>query len=438
MPNQKIFCNVPWTNAHIYWDGSFGICCSEKHKPYAQDQTSHYNIKKFTVAEWYNQQPIKEFRKNIHEIKPLSNCVKCYSEEQVSYESRRIKENFKSVIFTEQAFEKSYLQSPEYQNFENSKVTGETKKLPVDWHVDLGNECNLACKMCNPQASSKISAHYQSWNLIDTSYNNNWTTDPIAWANFLKSIEETKNLNRIHFMGGEPLLNKNFHTLLDFLIDKSLTHISLSFVTNGTLIDQILINKLKKFKTFNIEVSIESIHSNNHYIRQGVDTSVTLSNIESLLTQTNDQFQLVLRSVPQLLNVNNYNEYIEWAYNKKLSIQGIPLSNPDYLQISVLPIDIRKNILPRYYETLNKLKEQSKGSFATIATGRNISVLHVQLIRECESIINLLKLQEPNNVETLRKELVGWLMKWDKKYNLNALTEYPEYSNFLQQYGYTI
>lgn len=33
MANQKIFCSTPWTKLHIYWDGSYGVCCQEYTKP---------------------------------------------------------------------------------------------------------------------------------------------------------------------------------------------------------------------------------------------------------------------------------------------------------------------------------------------------------------------------------------------------------------------
>ena len=53
----------------------------------------------------------------------LSECQGCYQEEAHGYESRRIKENFKSVIFTEQAFDRSYAQSPTRSVFEDAALT---------------------------------------------------------------------------------------------------------------------------------------------------------------------------------------------------------------------------------------------------------------------------------------------------------------------------
>lgn len=388
-----------------------------------------------SVGSWYNSTPMQQFRKKIQSSTPIPACQGCYHEEEHGYESRRIKENFKSVIFTEQAFDRSYQQSPYYSEFERSDYS--TSKLPIDWHVDLGNECNLACKMCEPSASSSISNQYMKWQLIDESANRNWTQDAESWNNFTASILAVPNLNRLHFMGGEPLLNKKFTELLDFLIDNKKTGISISFVSNGTMINSDLIEKLKQFCTFDIEISIESIKNNNDYIRQGSHIQDIMKNIMWLKEQQSEQFHLVMRSVPQLLNVNNYDQYIQWAWENQLPIQGIPLIDPDYLQISVLPIALRTKI-KKQYVNLVKFFEQQKPAMATLITGRNVSGLAQQLLRECQSVISMLDAPEPNNVDELRSKLVMWLMRWDRVYKLNAFDYYPEYQEFLHEIQYTV
>lgn len=388
-----------------------------------------------SVSSWYNSIPMQQFRKNIQSVTPIPACQGCRREEQHSYESRRIKENFKSVIFTEQAFDRSYQQSPYHSEFE--RTDGTTTKKPIDWHVDLGNECNLACKMCEPAASSRISDQYMKWQLIDQSANRNWTQDAQSWNNFTNSVLAVPDLNRLHFMGGEPLLNKRFIELLDFLIDNKRTGISISFVSNGTLINPVLIEKLKHFRTFDIEISIESISNNNDYIRQGSYVQDTMKNIMWLKEQQSEQFHLVMRSVPQLLNVNNYHQYLQWAWENQLPVQGIPLIEPDYLQISVLPFALRAKIKQRYVDVAERL-DQQRPAIATLITGRNVSGLAQQLLRECRSVIYMLDAPEPANVQELRSQLAKWLMRWDQVYKLNAFDYYPEYQEFLNEIQYTV
>jgi len=443
MPNQKIFCNVPWTNTHIYWDGNFGMCCSEKDAPHREPEK--YNIANMNIIQWFKSAPMDNVRKQIRGDRALSECQRCYEEEQHGYESKRIKENFKSVIFTEQAFDRSYAQSPMRSKFEKDTVDG----APVDWHVDLGNECNLACKMCLPWYSSKIAQHFVKWQLPrepdqdwaqnpaawSEKQNNNWTLNPVAWQNFLDSIDAVPNLNRLHFMGGEPLLGKRFLELLDYLIKKQRTDISISFVTNGTIYAQPIIDRLKQFRSCDIEVSIESIDKNNDYIRQGSNTEQILENIKQLALQQTETFHIVLRTVPQLLSVNNYNEFILWAWQQQLPVQGVPILNPDYLQISVLPLSLRQSLIPRYQDVKNSITEPDMQS---LSTGRNPATIAQALRRECDAMINMLNAPEPDDVDELRIKLSTWLQRWDREYGFNAHDYYPEYREFLDAIQYQV
>ena len=239
-------------------------------------------------------------------------------------------------------------------------------------------------------------------------------------------------------MGGEPIINKKFIKFVDWLIENNYTKLSLSFVSNGTVIDQSLIDKLKLFNSADIEISIESIHRNNHYIRQGSDTESILLNINKILNQQSENLKLVLRTVPQLLNVNNYHELILFAFEHNLSIQSIPLTTPSYLMITVLPYEIRQHFKHNYLRTIDIISKKQIIGKNTIAVGRDISRLNIQLLRECNTIIDILNQPEPDNVEELRNTLVNWLLRWDKLYNLDAREYYPEYLNFLETYGYHI
>ena len=416
---------MPWFNMHLYWNGQYGMCCAESHPP--ADRT--YNLKFHSITDWYNSKPMADFRQRMLGDQPLSECSICYKEESHGHESRRIKENFKVGIFTEQAFDRSYQESEWNEHF-----TAQTTQQPRDWHVDFGNECNLACKMCHPRASSKIAQQHVKWGILETTPTN-WTTDPVQWQQFIDSVDSTKTIHRIHVMGGEPMINKRYVEFVQYLVDQGRTDISMSFVSNGTLINHDLVRLLKKFKEVNIEISLESINDNNHYIRQGSNTSQVIDSVRWL--GMNTFFQVVMRSVPQLLSVNNYDQYIQWAFDRKLSIQSIPLQYPAYMAINVLPWNIRAGLVEQYVRVKEYIESKTDG-IKTIATGRDTSRLGSQLMRECDMIISQLQAPAPSNVQALRTTLVEWLMRWDKIYDLDAREHYPEYTTFLEQYGYRI
>jgi organic radical activating enzyme len=371
-----------------------------------------------------------DFKNRMLGDEPLSECQLCYHEEQHGHESKRIKENFKVGIFSKQSFEKSFAYSAWHDTF-----VSKNDVEPYDWHVDFGNECNLACKMCSPVASSKIAGYYNKWNIA---YNrsDNWINDDYQWNQFLKNVEGCKKLFRIHVMGGEPTISKKFLKFIEKLIDQGRTSISISFVTNGTIINELLVEHLLKFSLVNIEVSIESILNNNEYIRQGSSTDEVLKNIDWYRNNTN--FQIVLRSVPQLLSVNTYSKFILWAYEQQLSVQSIPLINPDFLQVSLLPDSLKQRFIGDLEAVKNLIDKSSEGKFETISTGRDTSRLPQQLIAECDSIINLLSMPAPGNLDELQKKLVAYLVKWDNEFKLDAREFYPEYDKFFDLIGYAV
>ena len=432
MPNARIFCNVPWTNTHIYWDGSYGACCAETEKLYSPEDSSVYNLNKITLAQWLESKPLNDMKQRMLGNNPLPQCSQCYKEEAAGFESKRIQENFKTVIFTEQAFDKSFAQNPIVNEIQNC-----TPLLPIDWHVDLGNECNLACKMCGPALSSKIAAQYKQWHLIDKNQpvKENWTENEVAWQQFLQNIQQVPALSRLHFMGGEPLLSRRFESLLDYLINNGRHKtMSISFVTNGTIYKQSVIDKLKMFTSCDLEVSLETVNVTNDYIRQGSSITRVLSNIEKIQEQTTDTFQLIMRPAPQALSVNSYHEYLEWCYNRMLPIQCIPVNRPAYMKIAVLPKQLRTSLIERYRPLQEKLQADCNNMLSTIALGRNKTTLAPRFLREVNSIINLL--EQPEESDELKYMLIDWLVKWDNVYKLDARRYYPEYKEFLEQYGY--
>ena len=230
-------------------------------------------------------------------------------------------------------------------------------------------------------------------------------------------------------------MSKRFVELLRTLIAHGKTHLSLSFVSNGTRVNEEILNLLSNFRSVDIEISIESIHDNNHYIRQGSVTSDVLRNIEYLNSLQGDKFHLVIRPVPQLLNVNNYDELIMWAYERKLALQSIPLVNPPHYQISVLPPHIKEGLLPKYKKLLAFFQVEDSEPVG-IATGRNVGILARQMARECTTIISMLESDEPSNVEELRNDLIFHAKRWDAVHGYDALEFYPEYREFFIKYGY--
>ena len=60
MPDKDIFCNVPWYQGHVFWDGTYGHCCFSN-----KDTTHGYNVKTHTVKQWIESDSMVDFKKEL-------------------------------------------------------------------------------------------------------------------------------------------------------------------------------------------------------------------------------------------------------------------------------------------------------------------------------------------------------------------------------------
>ena len=278
-----------------------------------------------SILEWFNSEPARRFRVDMLGHKPVSACRRCYVDESHDGNSRRLRSNQKSVIFTRTAFEHSFDQSPGYRNFLYSDwYHGQTLTHPIDIHVDLGNFCNLACKMCNPRASSTIASQHVKWGLeASRQYlGTDWTRNTEVWNSFKQQLLEIPDLNNIHFMGGETLLTPRFEDLVDAMIEAKRWDLCFSFVTNGSVFKPELIQKLSKFKRVGIEFSIETVDDHNAYQRQGTNTQQVLENIERYLTHCNGtSITLTVRPAVSALTIGNYSTLLKLCLEKNPELE---------------------------------------------------------------------------------------------------------------------
>jgi len=433
VPGKNTFCNTPWYEAHIYWDGSLGICCQESRRLYSEDQ--QYNISDITLADWFNSAPVRKFRSDVM-ASGTDICSRCYHEEHLNGTSRRIKANQKSVIFTKTAFADSYQQSPGYDHFlYSSNNQGHTETYPIDLHIDLGNHCNLACKMCWSGASTAIASQYVKWGYDDHKkyLGQDWTRDEVVWNRFLNELLTIPKLKNIHLMGGETMLSPRFEQLVDFMIAHQRFDLCFSFVTNGTRFNQRLVDKLKNFTRVGIEVSIETATEHNDYIRQGTDTQAVLKNIDQYLANACDSVSVTLRPAISLLSVGYYDTLLEYCWQKKLLIKSLIVTTPDYLNPAILPLNIKTAYLKKYQTLLEKLPAVDITTDYNESDQRNfLQSVKSQIVQT----ISLLESPEPaDSVERLTM-LTKICTDWDKVYGFDARELYPEFQDIWNCHGH--
>lgn len=437
-PNKDIFCNSPWFELQIYWDGSYGFCCAEDHKIYDSTDAAKYNVKNMSIQEWMNSKPMKDVRKSMLGDSELSICARCQITQEKSGTSRRHQCNQKSAIFTKNHFLESFNQSPHKNIFLDSIFDDKLHLQPLDLHIDLGNYCNLACKMCGPLASSRIATHYNNWGIkkspkednFDGASTNDWTRDQSTFNRIVREIASFKNLQNIHFMGGETIIQKGFVRFLDRLIEAGRHDVGISFVTNGTVYNKEAIEKLQKFSgRVNIEISIETTTQHNSYIRQGTDTGQVLTHIKKYqeICDSNN-WDITIRPALSSLSVGYYNTLLKYCLDQKLLIKSMIVEYPNYLKVCHLPDNVKQKYIKKYQEfavTNNLQVEQvSKIMDFNESDKHNFKKL---IALEVDKVLNMLKENQTSESEFMLEQMSVWCKKWDKVFQYDPKKLYPEF-----------
>jgi MoaA/NifB/PqqE/SkfB family radical SAM enzyme len=405
---------VPWFEVHINPDGSYHSCGAQPHPNRSVEGgmtrqniefTDKHNVFNMTIPEWINSEYQRRARLGKLSGTPEPRCNMCYAEEATGSHSKRQKENHKVSIFKEN-FETTYENSPARPYFEYSQQNqGLTDQLrPESYHMSLGNECNYACRMCNPWYSSRIAAEDAVKGTWTGPVRQNWTEDETAWNSVTDYICSTEKLKFVHIIGGEPLLLSRFEELVDKLLAAGKTDIYLGFTTNGSVFNRSLIEKLNAFRHVDIGISVECMGILNDHIRRGTDTEQVLKNIELYLKYKREaHVYITLRVVPSALSVHNLDQLLKWAADRRLDVMSNILVRPDHLQIKHLPDAVKQQLLEKYSHW-----EYSK-PLPGIGNPRDPNRFKEHIDSEIRAIINNLKLPgDPELTKKMYATLEGW------------------------------
>lgn len=405
MLDPKIFCNIPWFEVHINADGTYHTCGAQRNSISNGTLAEKYNVHNMPISEWVNSE--YQRRSRLEKLNGIAEplCGMCYQEDQVGSSSKRVKENHKSQIF-DSNFEESYNSSPDLQTFEYSNANQGLTDIvyPNSYHISLGNECNLACKMCSPTASSRRAVELRKANLYFGPAKMNWTTNDQTWDQVTRYVCETPNLKFVHLLGGEPLLNPKFENLIDRLIAAKQTDIYLGFTTNGTVFSPEIMDKLDQFRHVDVGISIECAGLLNDYIRKGSNTQEILDNIDQYLPYRKESHVYVtIRTVPSAISVHTLDDLYRWCISRKVDVMSNVLLHPAYLQIRNLPLNIKQRLLEQYNRW--EFAEPFKG----LSNPRDPNRFRDHIDSEIRAVIKLLGwTNDARQTEILYKELERW------------------------------
>ena len=434
MPNKDIFCNIPWYELHINHDGSYDLCGCMSSLITQTEDAEEWNIRNYPVEEYWQSRRLRDERLSKMGNVPNPACGVCQHQDSIGNHSKRIKENLKSVIFYDQNFYKSFKQSPHRAAFEYSLANnGATITQPASYHLSLGNECDLACIMCSPNASFKLAQDYKLLGWAKDARRLNWTDDTEVWNRFCQTILTTP-LVSLHIIGGEPTVNRRLGELLDLFITAGKTDFSFSFTTNCMHNIDHLWDRLSKFKRIEIGLSVETVSKSNDYVRYGGSIERILANIQEFKQKAPANVDFVVRTVPTLLTINEYSLLIDWCLDNNFLLNSYFATDPEWQQIRLLPDSIKMQLQTEFQIQLDNYVSLSACRITGLTNFRNQAHVIENLISEIRAAIASLALG--NQDLDLIAESVLKFKQLDTMRNNNVVKNFPMLQTYFESNGY--
>lgn len=389
MSNLKTFCVAPWVHLNVRVSGKLAPCCVST--LVSDCSYDHYQ-------EWWNGDKMAALRKDlVNGIRPAS-CNYCWASEELGRDSMR--QNYNS-LFNSYIDINSIKQSKVDNNFINVSDVS-------TWQLDIGNLCNIKCIMCNPTLSDKIKeevlqnpSNFKNFpvliNQAHLQIQKNWINTK-SGKDFLNQI--APSLRWVKIQGGEALSVKELRDFLDNIADSQVT---ISIITNGTILDRRIVEIFKKFKKVDIAISLEAASVANDIIRYGSSWETILKTIDTLTTL--DQVDLQFNHVVQASSVLFMPEVIKFAEARGVHLAMLPLQSPAYLSLNVCSPELLNRLQQQIEKlTIKHPKNKSIKSYITnaILKAKYNEELHQKFLE----YVNALDSIRDNKLAPLLRELL--------------------------------
>jgi len=353
---SKTFCPLPWTHLATHPHGSVTLCCESDMTNRASEaqnlprefitlNNSTYDFKKIMNSDMF-----KQVRKDMLDGKMPSPCSKCYKLEALGNESKRTRDT--SLL--------------EFNLQDAQRITqsdGTLTEVNFEFiELRLGNICNLACRSCNPQSSSKWISDWEKLN--DRKFDMpqslfNWPLDEHFWANL---AEHCNNTRKVYINGGEPLLVDKHMKFLEFLIAKDLAkNITLVYSTNSTIINDKYIDLWNAFKQVEFMVSIDDLEDRNNYLRHPAKWDKILKSFEWLHGLGHKTY--ILQTI-SIMNIYYIKEFWEYFRARGVNVSHNMVHHPNYYSAANAPQHAKQAILNKivdmpFYNQINNFLSQA-------------------------------------------------------------------------------
>ena len=309
-----------------------------------------------------------------------------------------------------------------YKNWKNSlwqkefdffyQLDTDNVELPRIFNISLNNTCNLACRMCNPGHSSKISDMVRKNNNLKQFYFLPISTKDINLESLRGSFANTE---MVTFSGGEPTINNDCLEVIKMIEYESKNLRVINMSTNMMRINHEMMSKLNNMnKNVVLSVSIDGPPSIQEYIRHMSNWDTILENL-ILIKDLYPNIKFAVNSTISILNVGYVTETLdlihEIHHKHDIVWQGFmtsPVLDKKFLHPALLPPSIKKLYKQKILEYQSKIFIKYSETYLPTA----MSMLDDQIDESLDRFINYTRI-------------------FDKQVGTNIIKIYPEFADFI-------
>jgi len=145
-PVRDTFCILPWSHLQIAPNGTVKMCCIAGED--LHDRGRPLSLYTDTYEDIWNSDYMRDVRRGMAQGEKISACRRCFEEEDSVGESRRTIQNATWLAKSD----RSRQELIELARSNQWRVS----QRPTFLQLNMGSLCNLACRMCSSQYSSRI------------------------------------------------------------------------------------------------------------------------------------------------------------------------------------------------------------------------------------------------------------------------------------------
>lgn len=420
LPNNNKFCMRPWRGAHIMPDGDVVACCHQTYGHWGKkDYDIKHNLKNSDIGTIRNSPEWNQLRKDLVNGVQNEACEYCWRLEDKGLSSMRTRGN---------EMDHGWIIEDIDINLDGTLADNKVSY----WDIRDSNLCNMKCIMCGPGLSSLWNQEaLDNFDNKETGYNvknpigdkalfhvNDVSREPI------ESIIERHidHAQAFYFAGGEPLINDTHWRIIEMLEERKMFNTRLAYNTNLLKLKYKKWNAAeawKKFPNLSIGASIDAVGYRAEYTRTGTVWNLLEDNFAKGMEI--NPWAMGISATVNIMTIGGMADLMKWVGKMQVRqnkfIYHNVLVSPSYLNINILPMEVREQLWKPIQETIDTWDPKWKH----IITGTSLKVLKEKFFND---------VPDEEYCIAQRKQFKSKIQQLDRVRGTNILDACPELEDF--------